>query len=153
MGEGRDDLALHWNPVVIDFAVERLTYSDGVVMPVGRGIFAFGPVEPELNAIEEMEPSPVNDWSGLSLVIGSEENCGAEEPLEAVDEAAVVRAVFGKMEEVEHLGGGIEMKFAGFLPQRERRYPDGDETVLAEREPKIRMSDDVEKESAIAPAM
>jgi hypothetical protein len=57
------------------------------------------------------------------------------------------------MEEVEHLGGRIEMEIAGFLPQRERGYPDRDKAILPEREPEVGMGDDVEREFAIAPAM
>jgi hypothetical protein len=103
-------------------------------MSAGRGKAAFGLVEPEVHAIEEVETGPINDSSGLGVFFGSEENRGAEEPLEAFDEAAVVRAVFGKMEEVEHLGGRIEMELAGFLPQGERGHPDWEKAVLAERD-------------------
>jgi hypothetical protein len=57
------------------------------------------------------------------------------------------------MEEVEHLGGRIEMELTGFLPQGERGHPDGEKAVLAEREPVVGMGDDMEKKSAIVPAM
>ena len=148
-----NDLPLNGNPVRVDFTIECLAYGDGVLMPAGRGKSAFGRVEPEVHAIEEMEAGPINDWSRVRLFFGSEENRGAEEPLEAFAEAAVVRAVFGKMEEVEHLGGRIEMELAGFLPQGESGHPDGEKAVLAEREPEVGMGDDMEKKSAIVPAM
>jgi hypothetical protein len=116
-------------------------------------MFTFGWVEPELQAIKEMEAGPVEERSGSRVIFGSEENGGTEEPLEALHEAAVVGAVFGKMEKVEHLGGRIEMKLAGFLPQGERGDPDGNEAVLSERQSEVGMGDDVEKEFAVAPAM
>jgi hypothetical protein len=100
-----------------------------------------------------MKAAPVNDRSGASLIFGSEENRGAEKPLEAVDEAVVVRAVFGKMEEVEHLGGSAEMNLAGLLPESKRSHPDRDEPILAEPQAKIWMGYDMKEESAIAPAM
>ena len=89
----------------------------------------------------------------MRLIFGSEENGCAEKSLEAFHEAAVMWAVFGKMEEVEHLGGRIEMELAGFLPQGERGHPDGDEPVLAEGQPVVGMGDDVEREFAVATAM
>lgn len=70
----------------------------------------------------------VEDNEGrLGLFFGSEEDRGAEKSLEALDEPAVVRAVLGEVEEVEHLGGRIEMDLAGLLPQCERSDPDRDE--------------------------
>jgi hypothetical protein len=36
------------------------------------------------------------------------------------------------MEKVEHLGGRIEMKFTGFVPQGEGGHPDRDKAVLPE---------------------
>ena len=134
MGEGGDDLPLNRNPVCVDFTIKCLAYSNDVVMPTDRRKFTFGRDEPELQVIEEMEAAPIEEWSGVRMIFGSEENGCAEEPLEAIHEAAVVWAVFGKMEKVKHLGGRIEMELAGFLAQGERGHPDGDEAVLAERD-------------------
>jgi hypothetical protein len=131
MGEGGDALPLNRNSLRIDFTTKCLADCNGVVMPVDRRNFTFGRVEPELQTIEEMEAAPIEERSGVRLILGSEENGGAEDPFKALYEAAVVGAVFGKMEEVEHLGGRIEMKLAGFLPQGERCHPDGDGAVLA----------------------
>lgn len=100
-----------------------------------------------------MKAAPINHGSGPSLFFGSKENRGAEEPLETVDESAVVRAVFGEIEEVEHLGGRIEMDLAGFLPQRERGNPDGNEPILAERQTEIGIGNDMERKFAVAPTM
>jgi hypothetical protein len=116
VGEGGDDLSLNRNSVRIDFTIKCLTHGNGVVVLTGRTMFTFGRVEPELQVIEEMEAAPIEEWSGVRMIFGSEENGCAEEPLEAIHEAAVVWAVFGKMEKVKHLGGRIEMKLAGFLP-------------------------------------
>jgi len=116
MSEGGDDLSLNGNSVRVDFTIKCLAYSNDVVMPTDRRKFTFGRDEPELQVIEEMEAAPIEEWSGVRMIFGSEENGCAEEPLEAIHEAAVVWAVFGKMEKVKHLGGRIEMKLAGFLP-------------------------------------
>jgi len=132
MGEGGDDLSLNRNSVRIDFTIKCLADCDGVVMPTDGRKFTFRRVEPELQAIKEMEAAPIEERGGVRLIFGSEENGGAEEPLEAFYEAAVVGAVFGKMEKVEHLGGRIEMKFTGFVPQGEGGHPDRDKAVLPE---------------------
>jgi hypothetical protein len=57
------------------------------------------------------------------------------------------------MEKVEHLGGRIEMKLAGFLPQSEGGHPDGDEPVLAEWKSEVGMRYDVKRKFAVASAM
>jgi hypothetical protein len=100
-----------------------------------------------------MKATPINDRRGVRLFLGSEKNRPAEEPLEAFDEAAIVGAVLGKMKEVEHLSGRIEMKLTGFLPDSKCGHPDGDEAVLAKRQPVVRTGDDVKKKLTIAPAM
>jgi hypothetical protein len=153
MGEGGDNLPLNRNSVRIDFTIKRLAHCNGVVMPAGRRKVPFRRVEPELQAIEEMEAGPIEERSGLGVIFGSEEDGGAEEPFEAFHEAAVVGAVRGKMEKVEHFGGRIEMKLTGFLPQGECGHPDGDEAVLAEAQSEVGMGNDVQKEFAVAPTM
>lgn len=145
--------ALDGNSVCVDLTIECLTYSNNVVMPVGRLNSTFWRVEPELHAIEEVEAAPINDRGGASLFFGSEEDGSAEEPLEAFDKAAIVGAVFGKMKKVEHLGGRFEMKLAGFLPQCEGGDPDREEAILPERQAKIWMRDDVKKKFTVPPAM
>jgi len=139
VGEGGDALPLNRNSVRIDFTIKCLAYCNGVVMPTCRGKSAFGRVELELQAIKEMEAGPIEERRGLRLIFGSEENGCAEEPPEAFHEGVVVWAVVGKMEKIEHLGGRIEMKLAGFLPQGERGHPDGDVAVMAEGQPEVGM--------------
>jgi hypothetical protein len=95
MSEGSDDLALNGYSVCVDLAIEGFAHSDAVFVQAGIGGLAFELVELEPHAIKEMKTTPINDWSGLSLFFGSEENRGAEEPPKAVDEPAIVRAVFG----------------------------------------------------------
>jgi len=50
-----------------------------------------------------------------------------------------------QVEEVEHLGSFAKSDGAALLPERQSGDPDGDEPVLAERQPILRMADHVEK--------
>jgi hypothetical protein len=68
-----------------------------------------------------------------------------QDPLEPVDEPAV-RAIWAKVEEVEHLGSSIKMNLPVLLLQAERRKPAADETTLAEGQVEVRVSCNVKGE-------
>lgn len=108
---------------------------------------------PKLHVIEEMKTRPVDHWVGIRLFFSSEEDRGAENALERFGHTPIVKSVFGQAEEVEHLGGGIKMNLAGFLPDGERGHPDRDQAVLAERKTELGMSDDLKEEITIPPGM
>jgi hypothetical protein len=52
-------------------------------------------MEPEVNPVEEVETGPVSNAAPAELIVASEEDCGCEDSLEALDDAAVVTAVLG----------------------------------------------------------
>ena len=64
-----------------------------------------------------------------------------------------MESVFGQAEEVEHPGGGIEMNLARLLPERERGDPNGDEPILAERQTKLRVREDLQKAAPVPPSV
>jgi hypothetical protein len=85
----------------------------------------------------------------IGLAISTEEDGCAEDPLESLDQAAIMESVFGQAEEVEHLSGRIEPNLTGFLPEGERGNPYRDEAVLAKGETELWVSYDLQEEFAV----
>ena len=79
----------------VNLLVECLTQSNGVLLSVicGRGLITV--MEPEVNPIEEVETGPVGNAAPAELIVGPKKDCGCEDSLEALDDAAVVTAVLG----------------------------------------------------------
>lgn len=154
MGQGGNNLAFYRYSVLVNLAIKNLAEQDGIeVAAAGAYLFVLGGVEPEFHAVEEVEPGPVDHCSRFGLLFSSEKDCGAEDPLEAIDNAAIVRAVFRKAEEIKHLSCGVKMNLAGFLPDCKRCDPDGDQAVLAEGQTELGMPDDLKEETTVAPSM
>jgi hypothetical protein len=148
--QGRDDLPLHRNSMVVNLPVERLAESNGVLLGVIRGRGVVMSVEPKLNPIEEVETGPVGDMVSARLVFGAEEDGGGKDPPESLHDAAVVTAVLGQAEEIQDLSRALEADGTGLLLHGERGDPDGNEAVLTERKTEARVTGDIEEELAIA---
>ena len=106
--------------------------------------------EPEVNLIKKVESSPLNQLASGRLLFGAEEDGRGKDALEALDDAAVIAAVLGKPEELQHLGGAFETYGAALLPEREGGNPDRDEAILAEGQAEVGMTYDVEEEVSVA---
>ena len=106
--------------------------------------------EPEVEAIEEVETRPIDQPGTGWLLFGAEEDGRGKDALEALDDAAVIAAVLGKPEELQHLGGAFETYGAALLPEREGGNPDRDEAILAEGQAEVGMTYDVEEEISVA---
>jgi hypothetical protein len=89
--------------------------------------------------------------TAVGLVFGSKEDRGSKDAMEALDYAAIMTAVLGEAEKVEHLGGALETYDPAFLLHSQRCYPDGYEAVLAKGEAEFGMAGDIEKEPPVAP--
>lgn len=85
------------------------------------------------------------------MVLSPEEDRGSKDAMEALHNSAVMAAVLGEPEEVQHVSGTLEVHVPAFLLDGERRYPDGNEAILAEGQAEFRMAGDIEKESPVAP--
>jgi hypothetical protein len=86
-----------------------------------------------MKLIEEVQARPVEQLAGVRLIFRAEEDGRGKNALKALDHAAVVTAVLGKPEEIEHLSGAAEVHGPALLPQRQGGNPDRDKTVLAKR--------------------
>ncbi len=87
------------------------------------------------------------------MFLGAEKDCGRKNPLETLDQSVVVITIWGKLEEVKHLRSSFKLHCAALLPQCQGCNPDGDQSVLAERQPVFRMTDDMEKEFSAMPGV
>jgi hypothetical protein len=59
--QGSDDLALHGDSVCVNFPVEGLAQSDGIVQALVRyGLRLLRMVKPKSEVIEEMETPPID---------------------------------------------------------------------------------------------
>jgi hypothetical protein len=128
-----DRFPLHRNPVLVDLLLKRLAESNYVLMDYGTSLSGSRVwTEPESHPIEEVKTGEVNDSGAVWPFVCSKKDGGREDPLKASDQAAIVRAVFGQVKEVEDLRSRPKPNYASLLSHRKGGDPDGDQTVLTE---------------------
>ena len=93
--------------------------SDSWRLGFGAGML----VEPELHAVEKVKARPVYDQCCIGLVFSPEEDRRGKDPLEALNDATVVRAILGEAEEIEHLRSRIKTNNAALLFECQGRNP------------------------------
>jgi hypothetical protein len=104
MRESGNQLAFDRDSVLVNLSVEGLAENDGVLIGCcGSGGQLSIVVEPELEAVEEVEAGPVRQTISTLLVLGAKEDGCGKNTLETLHNAAIVATVFGEMEEIEHL--------------------------------------------------
>ena len=103
--------------------------------------------------IKKMKPCRIENPRRSFCSLGTEKNASREDALEPVHEPPVMETVLWQLQEFKHLGSAFEANGAAFLFHRERGNPYGDETVLAEGQTEIGMSNDFEEELPILAAM
>jgi hypothetical protein len=133
--QGSDDLALHRDSVRVDFPVEGLAQSDGIVQALVRyGLRLLRMVKPKSEVIEEMETPPIDKAVSPWLIFGSEENGRGKDALKALHDPAVMTAILGQAEEIKHLGRTVEVDGAAPLLYRQGGNPNGDQAILPKRD-------------------
>ena len=75
--------------------------------------------------MKEVEAGSSNQTTAVRLVFSSEEDGGCKDTLEALHDSAIMAAVLGEAEEVEHLSGALKTNDAALLLNGKRGYPDG----------------------------
>ncbi len=100
-----------------------------------------------------MKASVVDHSAFAVFLTCAEENRGAKDPLETVDDAPIMSAIFRQAEKVEDFCGRLKSHRAALLANCERGNPNRDRAILAVRQSEVWVSKDVEEESAISPAM
>src|SRR5215831_11027690 len=108
----------------------------------------FATVEPQAKVIEEVKATPVQHRGLARLIIGLKENGCGKNPPKALQEAAVMGTVLGKLEEVQHLSGSPEANGAALLLQGQGCDPDGDQAILSVGQAELRVGDDLKEELA-----
>ena len=109
--------------------------------------------EPEVDVIEEVEARPIDQPVAGRLLFRTEEDRRGKDTLEALHHAAIIAAVLGEPEELQHLSGACEMHGAALLPEGKGSNPDGYEAVLAKGQTEVGMADNVKEEPSVAPSM
>lgn len=154
MSQSGDHLALDWDAVSIYLAVERVTEDNNIVVLAGRGrIPRLIAIEPESHTVEKVKAGPVHDSSVVRLLLGPEKDGCGEQTHETAQEPAVMWAVFRKAEEIQHLGACIEMDLTCLVPDGQSGNPNRNEPVLAEGQAELRMSGDLQEETAVSACM
>jgi hypothetical protein len=92
--------------------------------------------KPAKSFIEEVKAGSIYQTATAGLVFSSEEDGGGKDTLEALHDSAIMAAVLGEAEEVEHLGGALETNDPALLLNGKRGYPDGNEAVRPKSRPK-----------------
>jgi hypothetical protein len=144
VGQRNHHFALHGHAVTVDFAIEGFAEGDRVRMVAAIG-------EPNVKLIKKVKTSPIDQTVAAGLFLGAEENCRSKDALKALRDATVIATIFRQSEEVQDLGGALEMYDAALLAEREGRDPDRDEPVLAEGKAEVRMRDDMKEEASVSP--
>ncbi len=107
-------------------------------------------VVPDAHPIKKVEASSIYNDCLLALLFGAEEDGGAKDALESVNDSVVMISILWKIEVVEHLRRTLKADDAAFLENGQGRDPDGDEAVLAKRQTEARVPDDIKSKFAIA---
>lgn len=115
MRKSRDDLALDRDSMGVDLLVKWLAEGDGVFCGIvpERGLIVI--VEPKSNPVEEVKACPVGDAVSTGLIVGAKEDGRCKDALEALHDPAIMAAIFGKTEEVQHLSGAVEADVPALL--------------------------------------
>ena len=150
MSQGSNDFTLYRNSVFIDFLVEGLAQSNGVLKAFDCKLLLPVIAEPEPYPIKEVKPHRVNQSVLVRLIIGPEENRGSEHALKALHDSPVMTTVLGETEEIQHLSCTVEVNDTTPLLHGKGGDPDGDETILTKGQAKSRMTRDIEEELAVA---
>jgi len=124
---------LHRNSVLVDLFVKRLAESNGVLV---RGLgcamhFEIG-IEPHVHVVEEVKTREVKEPGSVPGWFGSKENRRGKYSLKPSDQSAIMWAVFGQVEEIEQLTGGMKVYCSSPLLHGERGHPYRNESVLPE---------------------
>ncbi len=102
VGQAGNKLPLHWNRVLMDLLIEVVAQCNYVIGLIRFwGVLRLCAVEPEIHAIQKMEPSDVEALASGPIFVGPEEDAGRKDTLETLDETAVVNAVLWKFQELE----------------------------------------------------
>jgi len=133
--------------------MESLAQSNGVFRFFVVGVFRTVAAVPEVHSIKKMESSGIYYDCLRALLFGAEEDGGAEDALESLNDSVVMISILWKIEVVEHLRRTLKADDAAFLENGQGRDPDGDEAVLAKRQSIPRMPDDIKSKLAIAPGV
>lgn len=147
--EGSDSLSPNRDSMLVAFLKKSFTERNHVLGGLSflRGL---GLGKPKVHVFEKMKTRAVGQRVAAGPVVGAEENCGAEDSLKALDDAAVMTAVFGEVKEFKHLSGAAESDHATVLPESERGDPDRDEPILAVGKTKPWMPGDFQEKLSVA---
>jgi len=84
------------------------------------------------------------------LIVRSEKDGSCKDALECLDDPPIVPAVLRQVKKIKHLSGAVKVNGAAFLADGERRYPDRNQAVLAERKAIGWMAGDLQKKLSVA---
>ena len=129
---------------------ECLAEADHIPVGLGIGeILLRRLTAPDPQAIEEVEPLTVPNRMPPTRRIGPEVDRTGENPLETLNQPAVMRSIFRQIKVFEDLGGGPKHHVPGLLPNGKGGDPNWDEPVLPERKSILRVSGHLQPEPAI----
>ncbi len=137
----------------VDFLVEHLAQRYRVFACGWSLVLVLSSVEPEVNPIKKVKPGPINDKAASRLLIRPEEDSGSKYPLETFHDSVIAFAVLEEVEEIEDLGSRTKSDNTSMLADGHGGDPDRDEPILAVREAKLRMADNLKEESSVAPCV
>ncbi len=134
-----------------DLAIELIAENNHVFKLVGQGALIEAAVVPDLRFLQEVEACSLHQLRLAGHGIRPEEQCGAEDPFEAADEALVFLAALLHPERVQHFGATLEANGLALLLNSQSRQVDRDQTVLAIGHAVVGMTGDLQDEVAVSP--
>jgi hypothetical protein len=154
MGQGRNNLTLDRDSMLVDLVVEGFTECNHVplILNFDTAVVCIR-AEPKFYGIEEVEASPIDEGAAVGLIFRPEEDCGSEDTFESLFDSPVVEAIGLKVKKGEHLGGTLESDDSALLFQGKRRNPYGDEPVLAEGQTVVGVAEYLKGKLATVPQM
>ena len=130
--------------------MESLAQSNGIFRFFVVGVFSTVAVVPDAHPIKKVKSSSVYNDCLLALVFGAEEDGGAKDALESLNDSVVMISILRKIEVVEHLRRAPKADNAAFLENGQGGDPDGNQAILAKRQSIPRVPDDIKGKLAVA---
>lgn len=154
MGECSDGITLHRDAVLVDFIIEGFAEGDGISVTI-LGSESLGVVrcKPKVDAIKKMKTRGINQRISIGMILRAEEDGRCEDSLETLNHSPIVATVGSEPEEIEHLEGSVKVDGAAFVLDGESSYPNGNQSILAEGQAKLRVRRDLQKELSVPSRM
>jgi len=131
--------------------IELFAQNDDVFKVLPAAVARGPAVVPNLRFAQESEPCHMDDPCSSELIVGSEEDCGAENSFEGANQPSIFFAALVHSEGLKHFRAALEADRLAPLPDGERGQENRHDSVLPERDTVAGMPSHLKHEVPVPP--